>query len=182
MKWKQVRIPIAVLGSVMLVTLLGVYMYACSYVYLQPSLPTSAQMQNVALKVPLRIYTSTGDLVAQIGAEQRTPVRYDQIPPLVRNAFLAAEDHRFFQEGGISLLSIARAAIVDLIAGKKVQGGSTITMEAARNMYLTLDKTFRRKLQESFVTYEMDHEFSKEQIFQLYLNVIFFGQRAYGVA
>ena len=87
-KWKQVRIGVAVLGSVMLVTLCGVYLYACSYVYLQPSLPTSAQMRNVELKVPLRIYTSTGDLIAQIGAQQRTPVRYDQIPPLVRDAFL----------------------------------------------------------------------------------------------
>jgi penicillin-binding protein 1A len=157
-------------------------MYACSYVYLQPSLPTSEQMRNVELKVPLRIYTSTGDLIAQIGAQQRTPVRYEQIPPRLRDAFLAAEDHRFFQESGISLLSISRAAIVDLIAGKKVQGGSTITMQAARNMFLTLDKTFRRKLQETFVTYEMDHEFTKEEIFQLYLNVIFFGQRSYGVA
>ena len=166
----------------MLITLFGVYLYACTYVYLQPSLPTSAQMRNVELKVPLRIYTSNGDLIAQIGAQQRTPVRYDQIPPLVRDAFLAAEDHRFFQESGISPLALARAAIVDLIAGKKVQGGSTITMQAARNMFLTLDKTFRRKLQETFVTYEMDHEFSKEEIFQLYLNVIFFGQRSYGVA
>ncbi|MGB6488119.1 MAG: PBP1A family penicillin-binding protein [Steroidobacteraceae bacterium] len=181
-KWKQVRIPATALGGVMLVTLLGLYLYACSYVYLQPSLPTREQMRNVELKVPLRIYTSTGDLIAQIGAQQRTPVRYDQIPPLVRNAFLAAEDHRFFQESGISFLSIARAAMVDLIAGKKVQGGSTITMQAARNMFLTLDKTFRRKLQETFVTYEMDHEFTKEEIFQLYLNKIFFGQRSYGVA
>ena len=181
-KWKQVRFPAAALGSVMLITLFGLYVYACCYVYLQPSLPTPAQMRNVELKVPLRIYTSTGDLIAQIGAQQRTPVRYDQIPPLVRDAFLAAEDHRFFQESGISLLSIARAAIVDLIAGKKVQGGSTITMQAARNMFLTLDKTFRRKLQETFVTYEMDHEFTKEEIFQLYLNKIFFGQRSYGVA
>src|SRR5690348_9648376 len=181
-KWKQVRIPAAVLGGVMLVTLLGVYAYACSYVYLQPSLPTSAQMRNVELKVPLRIYTTTGDLIAQIGEQQRTPVRYEQIPPLVRDAFLAAEDHRFFQESGISLLAIARAALVDLIAGKKVQGGSTITMQAARNMFLTLDKTFRRKLQETFVTYAMDHEFTKQEIFQLYLNKIFFGQRSYGVA
>jgi penicillin-binding protein 1A len=181
-KWKQVRVPAAALGGVMLVTLLALYVYACSYVYLQPSLPTSAQMRSVELKVPLRIYTSSGDLIAQIGAQQRTPVRYDQIPPLLRDAFLAAEDHRFFQESGISLLSIARAAIVDLIAGKKVQGGSTITMQAARNMFLTLDKTFRRKLQETFVTYEMDHEFTKEEIFQLYLNKIFFGQRSYGVA
>ena len=166
----------------MLITLLGLYAYACTYVYLQPSLPTSEQMRHVALKVPLRIYTSTGDLIAQIGAEQRTPVRYDQIPPIVRDAFLAAEDHRFFHESGISLLAIARAAVVDLIAGKKVQGGSTITMQAARNVFLTLDKTFRRKLQESFVTYQMDHDFTKQEIFQLYLNVIFFGQRSYGIA
>ncbi len=181
-KWKQVRFSIAALGGVMLLTLLGLYVYACTYVYLQPSLPTNIEMRHVALKVPLRIYTSTGDLIAQIGAEQRTPVRYDQIPPLVRDAFLAAEDHRFFQEGGISLLSIARAAVVDMIAGRKVQGGSTITMQAARNVFLTLNKTFRRKLQESFVTYRMDHDFTKQEIFQLYLNVIFFGQRSYGVA
>ena len=181
-KWKQVRMSVAALGSVMLITLLGVYLYACSYVYLQPSLPTSVQMRNVALKVPLRIYTSTGDLIAQIGEQQRTPVRYDQIPPLVREAFLAAEDHRFFQESGISLVGIARSAIVDLIAGRKVQGGSTITQQAARNVFLTLDKTWRRKLQETFVTFEMDHEFTKQEIFQLYLNVIFFGQRSYGVA
>jgi penicillin-binding protein 1A len=181
-KWKQVRIPATALGGVMLITLLGMYLYACSYVYLQPSLPTSVQMRNVALKVPLRIYTSTGDLIAQIGEQQRTPVRYDQIPPLVRDAFLAAEDHRFFQESGISLVGIARSAIVDLIAGRKVQGGSTITQQAARNVFLTLDKTWRRKLQETFVTFDMDHEFTKQEIFQLYLNVIFFGQRSYGVA
>ncbi|MGH8294977.1 MAG: penicillin-binding protein 1A [Steroidobacteraceae bacterium] len=166
----------------MLITLLGLYAYACSYVYLEPSLPTSAQMQHVELKVPLRIYTSSGRLMAQIGAQQRTPVRYDQIPPLVRHAFLAAEDHRFFQESGISLIGIARSAIIDLIAGRKVQGGSTITQQAARNVFLTLDKTWRRKLQETFVTFEMDHEFTKQDIFQLYLNVIFFGQRSYGIA
>ena len=181
-KWKQLRIPVAALGGVIFITLLGIYVYACTYVYLQPSLPTSAQMRHVELKVPLRIYTLGGQLIAQIGAEQRTPVRYEQIPPLVRNAFLAAEDHRFFHESGVSLVSIARAAVVDLIAGRKVQGGSTITMQAARNMFLTLDKTFRRKLQETFVTYQMDHEFTKQEIFQLYLNVIFFGQRSYGVA
>ena len=181
-KWKQVRIPIAALGGVMLFTLLGVYLYACSYVYLEPSLPTPAQMRNVELKVPLRIYTSTGGLIAQIGEQQRTPVRYDQIPALVRDAFLAAEDHRFFQESGISFIGIARSAIIDLIAGRKVQGGSTITQQAARNVFLTLDKTWRRKLQETFVTFEMDHEFTKQEIFQLYLNVIFFGQRSYGVA
>ncbi|HEY7888064.1 MAG TPA: PBP1A family penicillin-binding protein [Steroidobacteraceae bacterium] len=182
MKWKQVRIAAAALGGVMLVTLLGLYLYACSYLYLRPSLPTSAQMRNVALKVPLRIYTSTGDLIAQIGTQQRTPVRYDQIPPLVREAFLSAEDHRFFQEGGFSFLGLARSAIVDAITGHFAQGGSTITMQTARNVFLTLDKTWRRKLQESYVVFEMDHEFTKQEIFQLYLNYIFFGQRSYGVA
>jgi penicillin-binding protein 1A len=181
-KWKQVRIAAAALGGVMLVTLLGLYLYACSYLYLRPSLPTSAQMRNVALKVPLRIYTSTGDLIAQIGTQQRTPVRYDQIPPLVREAFLSAEDHRFFQEGGFSFLGLARSAIVDAITGHFAQGGSTITMQTARNVFLTLDKTWRRKLQESYVVFEMDHEFTKQEIFQLYLNYIFFGQRSYGVA
>ncbi len=166
----------------MLITLCGLYAYACTYVYLEPSLPTLGQMRHVELKVPLRVYTVGGQLIAQIGAEQRTPVSYDQIPPLLREAFLAAEDHNFFHEGGISLLGIARAAIIDLIAGRKVQGGSTITMQTARNMFLTLDKTFRRKLQETFVVYEMDHTFTKDEIFRLYLNVIFFGQRSYGVA
>jgi penicillin-binding protein 1A len=181
-KWKQVRISVAALGSVMLITLLGLYACACAYLYLEPSLPTSAQMRHVELKVPLRIYTSAGRLIAQIGAQQRTPVSYEQIPPLVRKAFLAAEDHRFFQESGISLIGIARSALIDLIAGRKVQGGSTITQQAARNVFLTLDKTWRRKLQEVFVTFEMDHEFTKQEIFQLYLNVIFFGQRSYGIA
>jgi len=181
-KWKHVRIPAAALGGVMLITLFGLYMYACSYLYLQPSLPTSAQMRNVELKVPLRIYTSTGDLIAQIGTQQRTPVRYEQIPPLVREAFLAAEDHRFFQEGGFSFLGLARSALIDAITGRFAQGGSTITMQTARNVFLTLDKTWRRKLQESYVVFEMDHEFTKQEIFQLYLNVIFFGQRSYGVA
>jgi penicillin-binding protein 1A len=181
-KLKQLRVPVIVAGALLLIGLVGLYAYLCTYVYLQPSLPTLAQMHDVQLKVPLRIYTVDGQLMAQIGTEQRAPVRYGQIPPMVRDAFLAAEDHRFFHEGGINLLSILRAGVVDLIEGRKAQGGSTITMEAARNVFLTLNKTYRRKLQESFIAYELDHYFSKQDVFQLYLNVIFFGERAYGVA
>ncbi len=182
MKLKQFRVPVIGAGALLLAGLAGVYAYLCTYVYLQPTLPTLAQMHDVQLKVPLRIYTVSGQLMAQIGTEQRTPVRYDQIPPMVREAFLSAEDHRFFHEGGIDLLSILRAGVIDLIEGRKAQGGSTITMEAARNVFLTLNKTYRRKLQESFIAYELDHFFSKQDVFQLYLNVIFFGERAYGVA
>jgi penicillin-binding protein 1A len=166
----------------MLVTLLGVYAYICSYVYLAPSLPSAQSMRNVEMQVPLRVYTRGGELIAQIGEQRRIPVNYDQIPDLVKHAFLAAEDERFFEHHGIDYLGVVRAIVVDLVSGHKTQGASTITMQAARNVFLNLDKTVRRKLQETFVTYEMEHSLTKQEIFGLYLNVIFFGQRAYGVA
>ena len=182
MKWNWFRILVAAAGSVMLVTLLGAYAYICSYVYLAPSLPSAQAMRNVEMQVPLRVYTRNGALIAQIGEQRRIPVTYDQIPDLVKHAFLAAEDDRFFEHHGIDYLGVVRAVAVDLISGDKTQGASTITMQAARNVFLTLDKTYRRKLQETFVTYAMEHELSKQEIFGLYLNDIFFGQRAYGVA
>jgi penicillin-binding protein 1A len=151
-------------------------------VYLVPTLPSLEVMRNVELQVPLRVYTRSGQLIAQIGEQRRIPVTYDQIPDLVKHAFLAAEDERFYEHHGVDYFGVVRAVLVDLISGDKTQGASTITMQAARNMFLTLDKTLRRKLQETFVTYRMEHEFTKQEIFGLYLNVIFFGQRAYGVA
>lgn len=165
-----------------LLTLMGAYALACSYVYLEPSLPTVEAMRKVELQVPLRVFTSSGELIAQIGEQRRIPVTYAQIPPLVRNAFLAAEDDEFFHHSGIDYLGVLRAAVVNLLTAEKSQGASTITQQAARNMFLTLDKTWRRKLAELFVTLRMEREFSKQEILGLYLNVIFFGQRAYGVA
>ena len=182
MKRKYFRIGGAVLASVMLVTLLAGYALACSFVYLEPSLPTTQAMRNIEMQVPLRVYSRSGGLIAQIGEQRRIPVTYEQIPDLVKHAFLAAEDDRFFEHHGIDYIGVVRAALVDLISGNKTQGASTITMQAARNMFLTFDKTIRRKLQEMFVTYEMEHAFTKQEIFSLYLNKIFFGQRAYGVA
>ena len=182
MKWKLFRIPAILVTGLALVVLGGLYAYACTYVYLDPSLPTLSQMRHVKLEVPLRIYTTGRRLISQIGVEQRTPVRFDQVPLGLREAFLAAEDHLFYQEGAINLGSLLRATLVDVIEGRKAQGGSTITMEAARNLFLTLNKTWRRKLQESFVAYRLDHHFTKNKVFQVYLNVIYFGERAYGVA
>jgi penicillin-binding protein 1A len=181
-KWNYFRALAVIVFSVMLVTLLGAYALACSYVYLVPSLPSIESMRNVELQVPLRVYTRSGALIAQIGEQRRIPVSYDQIPELVKHAFLAAEDERFFEHHGIDYFGVVRAVLVDVVSGDKTQGASTITMQAARNMFLTLDKTARRKLQETFVTYRMEHEFSKQEILGLYMNVIFFGQRAYGVA
>jgi penicillin-binding protein 1A len=181
-KWKYFRAGVIAAGCVTLITLLGSYALACSYVYLVPSLPSVDAMRNVELQVPLRVYTRSGALIAQIGEQRRIPVAYDQIPELVKHAFLAAEDERFFEHHGIDYFGVVRAVLIDVLSGDKTQGASTITMQAARNMFLTLDKTVRRKLQETFVTYRMEHEFTKQEIFGLYLNVIFFGQRAYGVA
>ena len=176
------RLLVILLGGVTLVALLGCYALACSYVYLVPSLPSLEVMRNVELQVPLRVYTRSGQLIAQIGEQRRIPVTYDQVPDLVKHAFIAAEDERFFEHHGIDYFGVVRAVLVDFIYGDKTQGASTITMQAARNMFLSLDKTYRRKLLETFVTYRMEHEFTKQEIFGLYLNVIFFGQRAYGVA
>jgi penicillin-binding protein 1A len=181
-KWNYFRLLALFTGGVMFVTLLGAYGLACSYVYLVPTLPSIESMRNVELQVPLRVYTRSGALIAQIGEQRRIPASYEQIPELVKHAFLAAEDERFFEHHGIDYFGVVRAVAIDLISGHKTQGASTITMQAARNMFLTLDKTARRKLQETFVTYRMEHEFTKQEIFGLYLNVIFFGQRAYGVA
>ena len=94
-------------------------------------------MRNVELQVPLRVYTRAGALIAQIGEQRRIPVSYEQIPELVKHAFLAAEDERFFEHHGIDYLGVMRAVLVDFISGDKTQGASTITMQAARNMFLT---------------------------------------------
>jgi penicillin-binding protein 1A len=139
-------------------------------------------MRSGSVPVPLRIFTRSGELIAQIGEKRRVPVAYDDVPVLVREAFVAAEDQRFFTHHGFDYSGVLRAAVVDLTSGDFSQGASTITMQAARNMFLSFDKTIRRKLQEIFLTYRMEHEFSKEQILITYLNVIFLGQRSYGVA
>ena len=151
--------------------------------YLAPDLPSAESMRKVELQIPLRVYTRNGALMAQIGEQRRIPVTYAEIPPLVKQAFLAAEDERFFTppRHRLSPASCAPSSST-CSSGDRTQGASTITMQAARNMFLSQDKTWRRKLQETFLTYRMEHEFTKEEIFGLYLNVIFFGQRAYGVA
>jgi len=181
-KRKYIRLIGYTVISVTLLTLFGAYSLACSYVYVAPSLPSVEAMRKVEMQVPLRVFTTSGELIAQIGEQRRLPVTYEQIPPLVREAFLAAEDDQFFRHGGVDYLGILRAAVVNLVSNEKAQGASTITQQAARNMFLTLDKTWKRKLSELFVTWRMEREFSKQEILGLYLNVIYFGQRAYGVA
>ncbi len=182
MKIGTLRIASAALLGAAGLVLLAAYALIASFLYLEPSLPTVDAMATGSLPVPLRIYTGSGQLIAQIGEKRRVLVAYEDIPVLVREAFVAAEDQRFFTHHGFDYSGVLRAALVDLTSGDFSQGASTITMQAARNMFLTFDKTIRRKLQEIFLTYRMEHEFTKEQILSTYLNVIFLGQRSYGVA
>ncbi len=182
MKPKYKRLAIfSVAGLAGLVAAMA-YAIACTYVFLNPSLPTVEAMKSAELQVPLRVYTRSGQLIAQIGEQRRTPVAYADIPERVKQAFIAAEDDRFFEHSGFDYAGIMRSALVNLLPGGSLQGASTITMQTARNLFLSQDRKWRRKLQEIFLTYRLEREFSKEEILGLYMNVIFFGQRAYGVA
>lgn len=152
-----------------------------TYYYLAPTLPDVAQLRDIHLQVPLRIYSRDGRLLAQIGEQRRIPVRAEDIPKDVVNAFIAAEDDRFFTHGGIDTPGLLRAVLVTAATHEARQGGSTITMQLARNMFLTPEKQLRRKLREIFLALRIEHEFTKTEILTLYLNKIFLGQRAYGV-
>jgi penicillin-binding protein 1A len=154
----------------------------CAYVYLRPALPDVASLREVQLQVPLRIYTRDGKLIQSIGEQRRIPVRYDQLPPKLIQAFLATEDDRFFRHHGVDFQGILRAAVADLRAGGIRQGASTITMQVSRDMFLTPRRDLKRKMSEIYISLLMEAEFTKEEIFSLYVNKIFLGQRAYGVA
>ncbi len=182
MKSRSTRIAIFSAGILVGLALAVAYAIACTYVYLNPTLPTVEAMKSAELQVPLRVYTRRGELIAQIGEQRRTPVAFADIPERVKQAFLAAEDDRFFEHAGFDYAGILRSVAVNLLPGSGLQGASTITMQTARNLFLSQDRKWRRKLQEVFLTYRLERQFSKEEIFSLYLNVIYFGQRAYGVA
>jgi penicillin-binding protein 1A len=181
-KISTVRLAGGALWMALSLAFLAFYALIGSYLYVLPSLPPIDAMGSLSLPVPMRVYTRSGQLIAQIGEKRRELVAYDDIPLVVRQAFIAAEDQRFYTHHGFDYSGVLRAIWVDLTSHGYTQGASTITMQAARNMFLTLDKRIVRKLQEIFLTYRMEHEFTKEQILQTYLNVIFLGQRSYGVA
>jgi penicillin-binding protein 1A len=171
------RICVVLVGAIALIA----FAVICSYVYLKPSLPDVDTLRVVQLQVPLRVYTRDGKLIASIGEQRRIPVRFEQIPQKLIQAFLATEDDRFFRHHGVDWQGILRAALVNLRAGRISQGASTITMQVARDMFLTPKRDMKRKMSEVYISLLMEAEFTKEEIFSLYVNKIFLGQRAYGV-
>lgn len=144
-------------------------------------LPDISVLKDFQLQVPLRIYSDDGLLMAEYGEKKRVPVPYAQIPNQLIQAVLATEDQRYFEHGGVDLLGLMRASVVLITTGTKAQGGSTITMQVARNFFLNNKKTYTRKLREILLAVKIDKEFSKQKILDLYLNTIFYGNRAYGV-
>jgi penicillin-binding protein 1A len=154
---------------------------AGAYQFLAPELPDAASLRDVRTQLPLRVYSRDGRLIAQIGEQRRVPVTYGQFPRVVIDAFLAAEDDRFFEHPGVDWQGLVRAVVSNVSAGGVREGGGTITMQLARNTVLTSERTLRRKLKEIFTALRLEREFSKQEILTLYLNRIFLGQRAYGV-
>ena len=151
------------------------------YLYLTPQLPDIQSLKNIELQIPLRIYTEDGQLISEFGEQRRRPLEYQEIPQQFVHALIAAEDDRFFQHNGVDLKGLTRAAIQLVRTGRKKSGGSTITMQVAKNYYLSSAKTFSRKFTEILLALKIEQELSKEEILELYLNKIYLGKRAYGV-
>ena len=156
-------------------TTLGVYLYFA------PEIPSSSEVASVELQVPLKIFTKDGKLIGEFGEIHRTKLKFEEIPDTFVKAFLAAEDSDYFNHTGVDILSLVRAAYQFLREGEIVSGGGTITMQVARNYVLTKERTFERKLKEIFTALKIDFSFTKEEIFELYVNQIFLGNRAYGI-
>ncbi|MEJ2297557.1 MAG: transglycosylase domain-containing protein, partial [Woeseiaceae bacterium] len=154
-----------------------------AYYYVEPGLPAARTIRDIPLQVPLRIFSRDGRLISEIGERRRIPVSYEQIPQHVVEAFVAAEDQRFFAHPGIDYRGIIRALVRVLQTGDASGGGgSTITQQLARDYFLTREQTIARKITEAFLAWKIEQEFTKEQIMALFLNKMFFGQRAHGVA
>ncbi|MGE5130279.1 MAG: penicillin-binding protein 1A [Sphingomonadaceae bacterium] len=147
-----------------------------------PNLPSLDALTDYQPKVPLRVYTADGELIGEFGEERRSVISIAEVPQNLKNAIIAAEDERFYQHTGIDYAGVLRAAYSNLIAGGRRQGASTITMQVARNFFLSSEKTMTRKLYEALLAFKIEHSLTKDQILELYVNQIYLGQRAYGFA
>ncbi|MDH5571169.1 MAG: transglycosylase domain-containing protein, partial [Gammaproteobacteria bacterium] len=170
------------LASVLTLTLLGTAGLIGLYAYITPGLPDIETLKDVHLQVPLRVYAKNGELIAEFGEMKRTPLTYEEFPKSLIQAVLAAEDDRFFEHPGVDYQGILRAIYQLVLTGERAQGGSTITMQVARNFFLSPEKTYLRKINEIFLAFKIEAALSKEDILVLYLNKIYLGKRAYGFA
>ena len=176
--WQQYLIRWGIfLGSAGLILLGLVIVYAL--VIAKPNLPDLDTITDYNPKVPLRIYTADNALIGEFGEERRNIIAIEEIPSYLKNAVVAIEDERFYEHGGVDYWGVLRATLANL-RGRLAQGASTITMQVARNFFLTNEKSFTRKIYEVLLAWKIESNLSKEQILELYMNQIYLGQRAYG--
>ena len=161
--------------------MVGGLLVAFVFALLYPTLPTLEALTDYQPKIPLRIVSAEGELLGEFGEERRAVVKIRDVPEIMREAILAAEDERFYQHGGVDYISVLRAALANLTSGTQ-QGAGTITMQVARNFFLTRERTLTRKLREVLLAYKIEANLTKDEILELYINQIFLGQRAYGFA
>ena len=164
-----------VIALVLCAAMAGLMALAIAY----PNLPDVSELSNYRPKLPLRVYTAEGSLIGEFGEERRNLTPIAQIPKVMKDAVLAIEDARFYEHGGVDYVGVLRAALANL-GREKSQGASTITMQVARNVYLSSEKTYTRKIYEILLTFKLEHLLSKDQILEIYMNQIFLGNRAYG--
>ena len=169
-------VGLGIAAALSLMLLIGV-----SLVMAYPNLPDISDLAEYSPKLPLRIFTAEGDLIGEFGEERRNLTPIKDIPQIMKDAVLSIEDSRFYQHGGVDYLGILRAGFANL-GKRKSQGASTITMQVARNVYLSTEKTYTRKIYEILLTFKLEHMLTKDQILEIYMNQIFLGNRAYGFA
>jgi len=169
---------IVLLGLAVIGIALAMIVLALAY----PNLPSLETLTDYRPKIPLRVYTADGYLIGEYGEERRAVISIQEVPAVMKQAILAAEDDRFYQHSGVDYPGILRAASANLVGGGKRQGASTITQQVARNFFLSGEKTYTRKLYEALLSFKIENNLSKDQILELYINQIFLGQRAYGFA
>ncbi len=166
----------------LILPLLPVILLGLAVMLAYPTLPSLDMLVDYRPKIPLRIYSAEGMLLGEFGEERRALVKISEVPEVMKNAILAAEDDRFYQHGGVDYMGVLRAAISNFTSGGAKQGASTITMQVARNFFLSKEKTMTRKFNEVLLAFKIEHNLSKDEILQLYFNQIYLGQRAYGFA
>ena len=176
-----VKLSLWGLASLLGLMLIGAVALIGTYWYIAPELPDVQALKEVQLQVPLRVYSHEGQLMAEYGEKRRIPARIEDVPEPMVQAFLAAEDDRFYEHPGVDYQGVIRAGLNLVLTGKKTQGASTITMQVAKNFFLSPEKTYRRKLREMFLAFKIEKELTKDEILELYLNKIYLGHRAYGI-
>lgn len=176
------RIALTFAGLVATLAVVGALIVGYALIVMAPQLPSLEALTDYRPKVPLRVYTADHVLIGEFGEERRSLVRFQDIPDIMKKAVLAIEDYRFYEHGGVDFIGIFRAGTTDLLHGGASQGASTITMQVARNFFLSSEKTYTRKIYEMMLAYKIERALTKDQILELYMNQIYLGERAYGFA